>query len=607
MLARAGSWVGNTIGGLTLARFWYYQTYTAGSGPSLTLTTNQNGNVGSQAWASTNVVNSSAVATDVNGNPLFTSATNETPASMVTVSSHTAAAVVLSGTPASGLGVIYIWYLYAASSANAYTSLQLAPDFVWAQRSVFLDNRYLLELNNLSDLTSASAARTNLGLGALATLSTSGSSILKGNGSGGISNAVGDTDYQNPISLGAVGSTANANGMTFTSDVLNLQPASTSYGGVISTGAQSMAGAKTWTGAKAITVAGVSGLGGLLISGAPYSAGNATTNYPQLAVVNAATSSTWNINGTYVGVNAATGFTGNLLDMQLANVSQCSVSYQGAMTLGPTTPALASPGLTIKASSGGTAYIYQYSNGGGGPTILSTGNNGYMALQNNSKNIMQSDGSGHASLLAGAANGAANIDSVIIVSQAGDTTHSTLSCAAITSQTGNLFTAYAAGGTTVVARISVAGIGTFTAAEITAGGTLKLDGSSSGYVTLASSSGPTSYGLVFPTAQGTLGQTFSNDGSGNLSWATVPTLHRAGGTAALAIGATSIAITITTGMGSTNYRVNAQFVNTTDGSPEFQPIQTIAKSNTSFTLEWNDGLPTGNYTIDWIAVPDYNS
>lgn len=48
-------------------------------------------------------------------------------------------------------------------------------------------------------------------------------------------------------SLTAIGSSANANGMTVTSGVLNLEPASASFGGVVTTGTQTMAGAKTFS------------------------------------------------------------------------------------------------------------------------------------------------------------------------------------------------------------------------------------------------------------------------------------------------------------------------------------------------------------------------
>lgn len=52
-----------------------------------------------------------------------------------------------------------------------------------------------------------------------------------------------------PTSLSAIGSSPNANAATLTGAVLNLEPASASFGGVVTTGAQSFAGDKTFTGA----------------------------------------------------------------------------------------------------------------------------------------------------------------------------------------------------------------------------------------------------------------------------------------------------------------------------------------------------------------------
>ena len=49
------------------------------------------------------------------------------------------------------------------------------------------------------------------------------------------------------LSLSAIGSTANANGATLTGAVLNLEPASASFGGVVTTSAQTFAGIKSFT------------------------------------------------------------------------------------------------------------------------------------------------------------------------------------------------------------------------------------------------------------------------------------------------------------------------------------------------------------------------
>ena len=49
------------------------------------------------------------------------------------------------------------------------------------------------------------------------------------------------------ITLSAIGSTPNANAATLTGSVLNLEPASASFGGVVTTGTQTFAGAKTFS------------------------------------------------------------------------------------------------------------------------------------------------------------------------------------------------------------------------------------------------------------------------------------------------------------------------------------------------------------------------
>lgn len=48
--------------------------------------------------------------------------------------------------------------------------------------------------------------------------------------------------------LGAIGAAPNANGATLTGATLNLEPASASFGGVVTTGTQTLAGAKTFSG-----------------------------------------------------------------------------------------------------------------------------------------------------------------------------------------------------------------------------------------------------------------------------------------------------------------------------------------------------------------------
>ncbi len=73
-------------------------------------------------------------------------------------------------------------------------------------------------------------------------------------GSQGVTGATGATGATGSITaLSAIGASANANGATLTGTVLNLEPASASYGGVVTTSSQTFAGSKTLTNAVLVT------------------------------------------------------------------------------------------------------------------------------------------------------------------------------------------------------------------------------------------------------------------------------------------------------------------------------------------------------------------
>jgi hypothetical protein len=62
------------------------------------------------------------------------------------------------------------------------------------------------------------------------------------------------------------------------------------------------------------------------------STGTATTTKPHLLIEPTGTTSTgWSVNGTGLGVNAASGFTGNLLDLQVNGTSQARITSAGSV------------------------------------------------------------------------------------------------------------------------------------------------------------------------------------------------------------------------------------------------------------------------------------
>lgn len=69
------------------------------------------------------------------------------------------------------------------------------------------------------------------------------------------------------LSLSAIGASANANGATITGTVLNLEPASVNFGGVVTTTAQSWAGIKTYTDAINLFPSNSLGVGTIQQSG----------------------------------------------------------------------------------------------------------------------------------------------------------------------------------------------------------------------------------------------------------------------------------------------------------------------------------------------------
>lgn len=108
------------------------------------------------------------------------------------------------------------------------------------------------------------------------------------------------------LSLAAIGSAANANGGTITGTILNLQPADASFGGVITTGVQSFAGAKTFNG---------------IVSAPTASPGTNTTQLASTAFVTAADAALGALYLLLTGGTLTGGLTGTSATFTTATIS----------------------------------------------------------------------------------------------------------------------------------------------------------------------------------------------------------------------------------------------------------------------------------------------
>lgn len=154
------------------------------------------------------------------------------------------------------------------------------------------------------------------------------------------------------ISLGSIGSTPNADGATLSGSVLNLEPASASFGGIITTGTQTFAGAKTFS-SSIVGSAGLSivGAGSFSASSAGMVFGGATTVYSSVSI------------STSAGSTLATGIGSARVLMGTAPVTTFTSGTHpliAGLVLKPQT--ITNAGATVT----NTATLYVESEGAGG-------------------------------------------------------------------------------------------------------------------------------------------------------------------------------------------------------------------------------------------------
>lgn len=195
-----------------------------------------------------------------------------------------------------------------------------------------------------------------------------------------------DSSGASSFTAGTFNGTLGVTGATTLSSTLAVSGASTLTGNVSAGGSLTVAGSSALSGATSlgsslsvsgsttlssatsiagpltVSAAGAASTPAALFAGSWYTGGSGTTTKPQLLIEPTGTTSTaWSTGGTGLGVNAASGFSGNLIDAQVAGSSKFMVDASGNVT------------ITGTLTGGGSGALGYWSRSG---TTLSPTNNG---------------------------------------------------------------------------------------------------------------------------------------------------------------------------------------------------------------------------------------
>lgn len=201
----------------------------------------------------------------------------------------------------------------------------------------------------------------------LATI-TQGSNITITNGAGTIQL---DVAAGGGLSLGAFGSTPNANGLSLSTGVLNMQPADGTNPGGVSTATQNFAGAKVFnTSAASASFLSISGGGGIATIQYPTSATSFNFNLPTSAGTSGyfltsggggSTNMTWTDPATVSGVLTITGNSGGAESPSAGNFN--ILGGTTGLTFAGTAATETLTGTLVIANGGTNATSFTQTNG----------------------------------------------------------------------------------------------------------------------------------------------------------------------------------------------------------------------------------------------------
>jgi hypothetical protein len=174
------------------------------------------------------------------------------------------------------------------------------------------------------------------------------------------------------LSLSAIGSTPNANAATITGTVLNLQPADASFGGVVTTGTQTFAGAKTFSSDISVNNLTVGRGGGAIVSNTAFGFNalfsnttgqlNTSIGYNSGYLTNAGAANQTSQTSVYIGADTRASANGNTNEIVIG----CN-----GRGLGSNTTVLGNP-LTVFGRFWGNLLVGDSSNSGEALQITGT-------------------------------------------------------------------------------------------------------------------------------------------------------------------------------------------------------------------------------------------